>query len=378
MIRSSVGWCKGFADELKHPQGFAWTWSACWAACADKHGYALVAIDGPGDGGDCYCQDACDSRSDCGEDSIMTRDDFELAQCCDGGSGGGDGSGANCAPDGFTIHWGVGFCDGMDIEIYHPAGLRWTWSECWNACEAQYPGIVVAIDGPQDGDCYCQDACDQLDGCDDASLMVKSDVKIPLSSCFPDGFVVRSSVGWCNGFDDELKHPQGFAWTWSACWAACADKHGYALVAIDGPGDGGDCYCQDACDSRSDCGEDSIMTRDDFELAQCCDGGSGGGDGSGANCAPDGFTIHWGVGFCDGMDIEIYHPAGLRWTWSECWNACEAQYPGIVVAIDGPQDGDCYCQDACDQLDGCDDASLMVKSDVQIPTCTSSTINGIA
>ena len=190
--------------------------------------------------------------------------------------------------------------------------------------------------------------------------------------------MIRSSVGWCNGFDDDLKHPQGFAWTWSACGTACLEKHGYALVAIDGPGDGGDCYCQDACDSRSDCGEDSIMTRDDFELAQCCDGGSGGGDGSGANCAPDGFTIHWGVGFCDGMDIEIYHPAGLRWTWSECWSACEAQYPGIVVAIDGPQDGDCYCQDACDQLDGCDDASLMVKSDVQIPTCTSSTINGIA
>ena len=180
--------------------------------------------------------------------------------------------------------------------------------------------------------------------------------------------MVRNSVGWCNGFNDKLNHPQGIDWTWPECWAACEDKHGEALVAINGPADGGSCYCQDACDSRNDCGEDSVMTRKNLELAECCDGGSGGGDGSGGQCAPDGFDIHWGAGYCDGMDEQLTHPDGLAWTWSECWNACEAQYPGIIVAIDGVGYGSCYCQDACDELKECGDESLMMKSGVQVPS----------
>jgi len=122
-----------------------------------------------------------------------------------------------------------------------------------------------------------------------------------------------------------------------------------------------------------------MTTPIDFELAQCYDGGFGGGDGSGgaSNCAPDGFTIHWGVGYCVGRRDEVLdHPYGLEWTWSECWNACDAQYPGIVVAIDGPENGSCYCQDACDELN-CGDDSLMVKSGVQIPNNCASTVMNI-
>ena len=75
-------------------------------------------------------------------------------------------------------------------------------------------------------------------------------------------------------------------------------------------------------------------------------------------------------------DAEQRDAKELKKILEEAAMECEAQYPGIVVAIDGPENGSCYCQDACDELN-CGDDSLMVKSGVQIPNNCASTVMNI-
>jgi len=65
-----------------------------------------------------------------------------------------------------TLHENTGLCGGgIDDELDGPDGLPWTWSACWTACLDKYADALTAIDGPQNGLCYCQDACTHTYDC---------------------------------------------------------------------------------------------------------------------------------------------------------------------------------------------------------------------
>lgn len=69
---------------------------------------------------------------------------------------------------------------------------------------------------------------------------------------YTEGIGGSGAIGWCDGVDDEIG-PYDSA---DDCWAACKNKHGDDLVAIDwwvysmsySYLTDGECYCQDACD----------------------------------------------------------------------------------------------------------------------------------
>ena len=84
------GWCSSGLDE--HPSTGETTISAeaCWSACQEEHGDALVAIDWEAGDEECYCQDACECMEDVDETThvVITRDDItELPAVCTSSSG---------------------------------------------------------------------------------------------------------------------------------------------------------------------------------------------------------------------------------------------------------------------------------------------------
>ena len=91
-------------------------------------------------------------------------------------------------------------------------------------------------------------------------------------------------------------------------------------------------------------------------------------------------TLHKNAGLCGGgINDELYDHDGLPWTWSACWTACLDKYADALAAIDGPQNGLCYCQDACTHTYDCGVATAMMTwSDFVVPdTCTYSSDSGI-
>ena len=103
---------------------------------------------------------------------------------------------------------------GIDDELYDPDGLPWTWSACWTACLDKYADALTAIDGPQNGLCYCQDACTHTYDCGvDTAMMTWGDFVVPDTCAYTsDSGILYVEF---DGLGDGNEEYRGFTATWS-------------------------------------------------------------------------------------------------------------------------------------------------------------------
>jgi len=174
--------------------------------------------------------------------------------------------------------------------------------------------------------------------------------------------VLHTNLGYCNGGDDELNSVtlnNGDDWDWRTCWSACLAKHPNTLVAIDGPGyDTPQCYCQVSCESKLACGTATSMTSKATRPVNM----------SSVPCYDTVLTIQPNLGYCHGADLEPDWDK-YDWTYATCWDACLNIFPKNLVAIDGPVNGACYCQDAC-TTKSCGASTSMTSINMSAVPCT--------
>ncbi|CAH0373153.1 unnamed protein product [Pelagomonas calceolata] len=153
-----------------------------------------------------------------------------------------------------------------------PGVCATSWTSVWDAgCETVQNGCPpVACDGHDERWCCnegFEESCDEWHYCGNDEEILPS----------PDT-TTWTERGWCSSGLDE--HPSIGDTTTSAeaCWSACLEDHGDALVAIDWGLDDQECYCQDDCECMADVEEAMhvVITRDDItELPAVCTSSSG-------------------------------------------------------------------------------------------------------
>ena len=173
-----------------------------------------------------------------------------------------------------------------------------------------------------------------------AILSCRFDVIILLPTRTPDEYTKEIAIdhGWhalCGPYHEDIEEHQGEGWcgggindqiasvsTALECWSACASKHPSTLVAIDWwADDGGECYCQDACECMEEIGDDDVtlIVKEGMDPPDECS-----------------FSYNYSYDDCSAGFAKLYCENGVLYS-GHCGDSCsnDCQVDDITSLYDG-------------------------------------------